>query len=89
MKRRVTADIVEKLSDQAKKQLCPADSENFNGRKIILTIAREDNELGIKLDHSNPFVLTDKKLILMRDDHEKFGKKIYQKIADRLDVELV
>ncbi len=62
-----------------------------DGSKVVISLARKNpkSPSGISLDHSIPFVLTDGKLILMRDEHDQFGQSISEEIAKGLNVELV
>ncbi|MES2677710.1 MAG: serine hydrolase domain-containing protein [Pseudomonadota bacterium] len=61
----------------------------LGNQKIILTTAATQEDGSVRLNHSNPFVLTDEKLILLRDDHSKWSRRIYDKIAGELGVKLV
>ncbi len=59
--------------------------------KIAISIARKNpkSPSGISLDHSTPFVLTNDKLILMRDEHDSFGQPLFEEIAANLGVKFV
>ncbi|MCE3254651.1 MAG: hypothetical protein K0R25_145 [Rickettsiaceae bacterium] len=87
--------LVNGLSDRPKfietacESLLPLKQKN--GHKILLTLARQNPKAlsGISLDHSIPFVITDDKLVLMRDEHDSFGQQLFEDIAKGLEVSLV
>ena len=78
-----------KLIEKACKELSAF--QHKNGSKVAISFARKNpnSPSGISLDHSIPFVVTDKKLILMRDEHDLFGQPLLEDIAKGLQVELV
>ena len=88
---------VERLNDQmvgdmAKttlEKLAVLKEQGGTTHKIALTIANEVPGQESLLAHTIPFSLTQDKLILLRDENDQFGQKIFQSIADNLGVNLI
>jgi hypothetical protein len=57
-------------------------------KKILLTVVANDDGV-LKIYHSIPFILTTNKLILLRNEDDLFGQKVYETIAESLKIELL
>jgi len=79
-------EFCNKISDQAIAKIksvgyheCP--------KKILLTISKQKNSE--ELIHSQPFIISSHKLILLNSERDKIAKDIYLKIAEKLNLQFV
>ena len=68
-----------------KKQI--EDNEEVS-KKILLTLVVNNGSV-LKIYHSIPFILTTNKLILLRNEDDVFGQKVYETIAKSLNIKLL
>ena len=57
-------------------------------QKILLTLAGNKDDV-VTIHHSIPFILTNDKLILLRNEDDEFGQKVYNTLAEKLGTKLV
>jgi len=82
--------LAEKTANQTLEELTKLKdkAEQEGPQKLLLTSVIQNKE-DARLCHSTPLVLTDKKMILMRDENGKFTQKMLVKSAKKLEVEIV
>ena len=57
-------------------------------QKILLTLAGKEGDV-VTIHHSIPFILTNDKLILLRNEDDEFGQNVYNTLAKNLGTKLV
>ena len=57
-------------------------------QKILLTLAGNKDGV-VTIHHSIPFILTNDKLILLRNEDDEFGQNVYGTLAEKLGTKLV
>ena len=82
--------LSEQLSDGVFKNLLSLkDNIEAEGpKKILLTLAGNKDGV-VTIHHSIPFILTNDKLILLRNEDDEFGQQVYKTLAKKLGTKLV
>ena len=82
--------LSEQLSDGVLKNLLSLkDNIEAEGpKKILLTLAGKEGNV-VTIHHSIPFILTNDKLILLRNEDDEFGQQVYKTLAEKLGTKLV
>ena len=86
----IIMEAAESLSQKIRKIV--ENNPNQSGHKIMMTFGQRDGEgsdILLERYHSTPILLTQDKLIVLRDEYSTFGQKLLQSIADNFGVRLV